>query len=75
MHSVATLIIQFVFTGLFLVVVGVGIYGFKNREKFFGANLHLPGESDGARTYSKAVIVLVWVHALVLTGAFALFLH
>ena len=67
--------IRIIFALLFFGMLGSGIYLFRNFERLFGANPDLPSENASARTYAKVAIVLVWLHALFLTAAFAFFGH
>lgn len=69
------LLIQSVFTLLFVTVLVSGIYIFKNFEKLFGADPSIPSEGESSRAYTKAQVFLVWIHALFLTGGFALLVH
>jgi len=68
-------IVQLVFAGAFLLVLVGGGYLFANFNRFFGPDPHIPSETGSARAYTKVQVVLVWLHAVVVTGALALLLH
>lgn len=68
-------IIRIVFTGLFFLVLFVGGYVVKNYQKLFGADPNVPTDNESARAFTKVQMILVWIHAVVLTGAFALMMH
>lgn len=69
------LFLQTVFGLLFFTVLFAGIYIFKNFEKLFGPDPSIPSEGESSRAYTKAQVFLVWIHALFLTGGFALLVH
>ena len=75
MQNDTLIIIRLIFGGLFALTLLVGAHLVNNYEKFFGVDPNMPSENDSARTYSKTQVFLIWAHAFVLTGAFALFLH
>ena len=68
-------IIQIIFGLLFVGLLGIGGYVLANFNRLFGPNPEIPSENESARTYTKVQFVVVWLHALGLTGAFALLLH
>jgi hypothetical protein len=68
-------IVQIGFTFAFLVVLTVGGYALANFSRYFGPDPNIPSETNSGRAYSKVHIVLVWLHAVVITGALALLLH
>jgi hypothetical protein len=68
-------IVQIVFSLLFLGTLLGGGYMFANFNRFFGPDPHIPSETGSARTYTKVQVVLVWLHAVVITGALASLLH
>jgi hypothetical protein len=41
--------------------LGAGVYLFKNSERIFAADPDAPGETSGARHYSRAQAWLVWL--------------
>jgi hypothetical protein len=43
------------------VWLGAGVWFFKNQERIFGFDPDAPGETGGARGYSKAQAWLVWL--------------
>ncbi len=70
-----TLLIRLPFGLLFLGTLLAGVYLLRNYERLFGVDPDMPSETDSSRTYSKLQVFLVWAHAVVLTGSFALLLH
>lgn len=68
-------IIQLIFGLLFLAVLAAGGFLVVNYERLFGPDPNMLSENSSSRAYSKVQVLVVWLHALVLTGAFALFLH
>jgi len=75
MENDVQLIFRLIFSGLFLAVLAAGAYLLKNYQRLFGVDPDIPSENASARAYSKVQVFVVWVHALLLTGAFALLLH
>lgn len=75
MQENASLFIQIIFTGLFLVTVLAGGYLAKNFQRFFGVDASMPSEGVSSRTYTRTMVFLIWIHAFFLTGSFALLLH
>jgi hypothetical protein len=75
MQNDVLLLFRFVFTGLFLATLFAGYYMFKNFQRLFGVDPNIPSENGSARAYSKIQVFSVWIHAVLLTGAFALLLH
>jgi hypothetical protein len=41
--------------------LGAGVYLFKHQERIFGFDPDAPGETGGARGYSKAQAWLLWI--------------
>ncbi|MEI9893005.1 MAG: hypothetical protein WDN28_03595 [Chthoniobacter sp.] len=68
-------IVQIVFCALFLGVLAVGGYVVANFNRFFGPDPSIPSETGSARTYTKVQVILVWLHAVAITGALAFLLH
>jgi hypothetical protein len=68
-------IIQIIFGLLFIIVLIAGGYLVVNFQRLFGPDPSMPSENSSSRTYSKVQAIVVWLHALALTGAFALLLH
>ena len=75
MQNDTVIIIRLIFAGLFALTLVAGGYLAQNFDKFFGVDPNMPSENDSARTYSKMQVIVIWAHAFVLTGAFAIFLH
>ena len=67
--------IQSIFTGLFFLTLFAGGYLVLNFHRFFGLDPNVPSENSSCRAYSRMQALMVWLHAVVLTGAFALMLH
>jgi hypothetical protein len=70
-----THIFQILFGLLFFFLLTVGGFVLMNFQRFFGPDPDMPSENSSARAYSKLQAVVVWLHALALTAAFALLLH
>ncbi len=68
-------LIRLVFTLLFIGTLFTGVYLLRNYQRLFGVDPDMPSETGSSRTYSKLQILVVWAHAVALTGAFALLLH
>jgi hypothetical protein len=68
-------VIQLIFGLLFLIVLAAGGFLFANYQRLFGPDPNMPSENSSSRAYTKVQVFVVWVHALILTGAFALLLH
>lgn len=68
-------IVRLVFALLFLGTLLAGVHLFRNYERLFGPDPSIPSETGSARAYSKLHVFVVWVHATLLTGAFAFLLH
>lgn len=68
-------VVRIVFAALFVVTLVVGAYILYHFQRFFGVDKTMPSENSSSRTYSKLQVVMVWIHLLALTGAFALLLH
>jgi hypothetical protein len=68
-------IIQIVFAILFIGVLCIGGYVVANFNRFFGPDPNIPSETSSGRTYTKVQIILVWLHAVAITGALAFLLH
>ncbi len=59
----------------FCAVLVSGVYLARNFEKLTGVDPSIPSENSSSRTYGKLQIVLIWAHALLLTGMLSLLLH
>jgi hypothetical protein len=68
-------IIQLVFGLLFVLVLLAGVYMLANFQRLFGPDPQMPSENGSSRAYTKVQAIVIWLHALALTGAFALLLH
>lgn len=68
-------LVRVVFVGLFLVTLFVGGFLVANFQRIFGADANVPSDNESSRAYSKVQVVMLWLHAIVLTGAFALLFH
>ena len=75
MQNDALFLFRMIFTGLFFATLVVGYYIFKNYQRLFGVDPNIPSENGSARAYSKVQVFSIWIHAVLLTGAFALLLH
>jgi hypothetical protein len=64
--------IQLIFGLLFTFILFVGAYLLANSDRFFGPDPNMPSENGSSRAYTKVLAVVVWLHALALTGAFSL---
>jgi hypothetical protein len=71
----AKLVIQSIFSGLFILVLCAGFYLFRNSERLFGVDPAVPSENSSSRSYSKMQVFVIWVHAFFLSGSLALLLH
>lgn len=69
------LLVRFVFSGLFVATIIIGLYLWKNYERLFGVDPSMPSENSSARAYSKVQVFSVWTHVFLLTGAFTFLLH
>ena len=63
--------LRLVFLALFMITLGTGIYGLRHYQKLFGTDRTMPSETRSARNYTKLLVIAVWLHALLITGAFA----
>ena len=68
-------LVQTVFIVLFLGTLIGGGYLFANFNRLFGPDPNIPSETGSGRAYTKVQVVLVWLHAVGITGALALLLH
>ena len=75
MQSESFLVLRVIFAGLFLLTLAAGAYLALNYQRLFGVDPQMPSETGSSRAYSKVQVFLVWVHAVFLTGTFALMLH
>jgi hypothetical protein len=66
------LVFRIIFGCLFMATLLAGAWLFRHYEKLFGVDPNIPSETSGARCYSKTLIFLIWGHAMLITGGFAL---
>jgi hypothetical protein len=66
-----SILLRLFFLFCFAGTVFAGISVLKNYDKLFGQDPNVPGETSGARSYSKMQVLVVLAHALLLFGAFA----
>ena len=69
------IVIRSVFTVLFIGTLLAGVYLFKNYEKLLGEDPEIPSDNIGARGLNKVQVIVIWLHAVALTGAFAFLIH
>ncbi len=67
--------IRLSFSALFVLSLLGGVYALANYDRFFGSDPNVPSENGSARALSKVQIVMIWVHVVGLSGAFAFLLH
>ncbi len=60
---------------LFIAVIFGGLHLLKNYERLFGVDPNQPSENSSSRSYGKVQALVVWLHAMLLTGGFAFLLH
>ena len=75
MQPESFLFLRLIFTGLFIGTLCAGVYLVRNFHGLFGVDPNMPSENGSARAYSRVQVFVVWGHAVLLTGAFALMLH
>lgn len=75
MQPEAVSLVRLIFVGLFLVTLLLGGFLTLNYQRIFGADANVPSDNESSRAYSKVQVVMLWLHAVVLTGAFALLFH
>ena len=75
MSQSISLFFQILFSAAFVITLLAGVYLIKNDAKFFGQHPDISSDTAGARAYNRVQIYSIWAHLLLLTGAFALFLH
>lgn len=75
MQNNALLTLQLIATGLFILLLFGGVWILKNYNRLFGVDPDMPSENISSLTYNKLQVIALWLHALLLTGAFALLLH
>lgn len=70
----ADVVVRIIFTGLFVGTLVAGFFLFKNFDRILGADPQVPTDNSGSRGLNKVQVVVIWLHAVLLTGAFAFFL-
>ena len=75
MQPESFLFLRLIFTGLFIGTLCAGVYLVRNFHRLFGVDPNMPSENGSARAYSRVQVFVVWGHAVLLTGAFALMPH
>ena len=75
MQPEAVLMVRVVFSLVFFSALAVGWWLAKNDRRFFGADASVSSESSGTRSYTKMMVWAIWCHVVVISAAFALFLH
>ena len=75
MQRNALLGLQLISAALFILLLFAGVWIWRNRHGLFGVDPDIPSETPGARSYNMLQIAALWLHALLLTGSFALLLH
>ena len=65
------LVVRLVFSALFVGTLAGGYSLFKHMDRL----LAHPNENAGSRGLNKVQIIMIWLHAVALTGAFAFLLH
>ncbi|MEO6738811.1 MAG: hypothetical protein ABIP20_01070 [Chthoniobacteraceae bacterium] len=68
-------VFQNVFTVLFLVTLFAGGYLVLNFQRYLGVDPEMPSETSSSRSYTRMQALVVWLHAVLLTGGFALLMH
>jgi hypothetical protein len=75
LHMDFFIYVRIVFGILFVATLIGGYFLFKNFEKLFGPNPAFPGDTAGARSLNKVQVIVIWLHAVAITGCFAFLLH
>jgi hypothetical protein len=60
---------------VFLGLLAIAFLAAKNFRLWSGKDHDMPSENASQRTYMAVMIVLVWIHAVVITAVVALGLH
>jgi hypothetical protein len=74
MHDDGFLFVRIIFGLLFIATLLSGGYLAKNYDQFFGIDPNMPSENESARAYHKFQVFVIWAHAVIFTGAFAIWL-
>ncbi|RFC41736.1 MAG: hypothetical protein DVB28_002212 [Verrucomicrobia bacterium] len=75
MQNNALLPLQLISTGLFLLLLFGGVWILNKYKRLFEFDPDMPSENSSSLNYNKLHVIALWLHALLLTGAFALLLH
>jgi len=67
------IVVRSVFTVLFIAALLAGVYLFKNFNRILGTDPQVPTENSGSLRLNKVQVVVIWLHILAITGAFAFF--
>jgi hypothetical protein len=72
MQQGTVILLRLFFLMLFSGTLLAGIWVLKNYDHLCGVDKNMPSENSSARAYSRMQIIVVLAHALILFGAFAL---
>jgi hypothetical protein len=75
MKEEAVLMVRVAFSLVFLGALTLGWWIVRNDRRFFGADPTISSETSGTRSYTKMMVWAIWIHVVVISAAFALFLH
>jgi hypothetical protein len=75
MQHGTVILLRLFFIMLFLGTLFAGLWVLKNYNRFCGVDESQPSENSSARAYSRMQIIVVLAHALLLFGAFALWIE
>jgi len=67
------IVVRSVFSVLFIAALLAGVYLFKNFNRILGTDPQIPAENSGSLLLNKVQVVVIWVHILAITAAFAFF--
>jgi hypothetical protein len=63
----AVVALKVVFSVLELLIIGAGIYVFRERRKLFGYR-GAEGDTYASANLRLAMVVLIWIHAVIVTA-------
>ena len=75
MKDEAVLMVRVAFSLIFLGALALGWWIARNDRRFFGADPAISSETSGTRSYTKMMVWAIWIHVVVISAAFALFMH
>ena len=75
MQQGTVILLRLFFLMLFTGTLFAGFWVMKNYDRLCGVDKNLPSENSSARAYSRMQIIVVLAHALVLFGAFVLWVE